>query len=404
MKSICKVFSDWAGCRQECIRISVIKARILMFFIKRSIMQRIRGYKYRAYPNRKQKEFFEQTFGCCRFVYNYYMEKRQRLWREWHDTLSYNEMSKDLSSVLKREYVWLREADSIALQQSLRHLDRAYDNFFKKRTGYPKFRSKRYKQSYRTMNINGSVSIDESSITLPKAGRVKIVNTREFNGRIISATVSRTASGRYYISLQVEENYEILHNTGGKIGLDAGLKVLYTTSDSDIYPNPKTLALHEKRIRRLQRSLSRKQKGSKNSEKARLRLAREHEKISDIRNDIQHKITHKLASENQVVCVENLNVRGMMKDHRLAKSISDASWSELCRKLEYKVRDHGGILIKVPRTYASSQICSCCGRKDSMIKGLSIRRWTCPSCGANHDRDVNAAKNILKKGLEMLAS
>ena len=367
-------------------------------------MQRIRGYKYRAYPNRKQKEFFEQTFGCCRFVYNYYMEKRQRLYGEWHDTLSYNEMCKDLSSVLKREYVWLREADSIALQQSLRHLDRAYDNFLKKRTGYPKFRTKRYKQSYRTMNINSNIILDENSITLPKAGRVKIVNTREFNGRIISATISRTASGRYYISLQVEENYEILPNAGGKIGLDAGLKVLYTTSDSDIYPNPKTLALHEKRIRRLQRSLSRKQKGSKNSEKARLKLAREHEKISDIRNDIQHKITHKLASENQVVCVENLNVRGMMKDHRLAKSISDASWSELCRKLEYKVKDHGGLLIKVPRTYASSQICSCCGRREPMIKDLGIRRWTCPSCGANHDRDVNAAKNILKKGLEMLAS
>ncbi|MBP3896907.1 MAG: IS200/IS605 family element transposase accessory protein TnpB [Mogibacterium sp.] len=367
-------------------------------------MQRIRGYKYRAYPNRKQKEFFEQTFGCCHFVYNYYMEKRQRLWREWHDTLSYNDISKDLSSVLKREYIWLKDADSIALQQSLRHLDRAYDKFFKKHTRYPKFKSKRYKQSYRTMNINGSISIDESSITLPKAGRVKIVNTREFNGRIISATVSRTASGRYYISLQVEEEYEQLPNKGGHIGLDAGLKVLYTTSDSDIYPNPKTLALHEKRIRRLQRSLSRKQKGSKNSEKARLKLAREHEKISDIRNDMQHKITHKLAIENQVVCVEDLNVRGMMKDHRLAKSISDASWSELCRKLEYKVKDHGGTLIKVPRTYASSQICSCCGRKDSMIKDLGIRRWTCPSCGATHDRDVNAAKNILKKGLEMLAS
>ena len=179
---------------------------------------------------------------------------------------------------------------------------------------------------------------------------------------------------------------------------------MYTTSDSDIYLNPKTLSLHEKRIRRLQRSLSRKQKGSKNSEKSRLKLAREHEKISDIRNDIQHKITHKLASENQVVCVEDLNVRGMMRNHRLAKSISDASWSELCRKLEYKVKDHGGILIKVPRTYASSQICSCCGRRDPKVKDLSIRRWTCPSCGTEHDRDVNAAKNILKKGLEMLAS
>ena len=367
-------------------------------------MQRIRGYKYRAYPNKKQKEFFEKTFGCCRFVYNYYMERRQSLWREWHDTLRYNDMCKDLSSVLKGEYVWLREADSIALQQSLRHLDRAYDNFFKKRSAYPNFKSKRYKQSYRTMNINGSISINESSITIPKAGRVKIVNTRDFDGRIIGASVSRTSTGRYYISLQVEEEYEELPNKGGHIGLDAGLKTLYTTSDSDIYLNPKTLSLHEKRIRRLQRSLSRKQKGSKNSEKARLKLAREHEKISDIRNDIQHKITHKLASENQVVCVEDLDVKGMMKDHRLAKHISDASWSELCRKLEYKIADHGGILIKVPRTYASSQICSCCGRKESKLKDLSIRSWICPSCGAEHDRDVNAAKNILEKGLELLAS
>jgi len=367
-------------------------------------MQRIRGYKYRAYPNKKQKEFFEKTFGCCRFVYNYYLEQKQRLWREWRDTLSFNEMSKDLSSVLKRKKEWLKEADSIALQQSLRHLDRAYDNFFRKSGGYPKFKSKRYKQSYRTMNINANISIEGDNIKLPKAGRVKIVNTRDFDGRIISATVSRTSSGRYYISLQVEEEYEVLPNDGGSIGLDAGLKSLYTTSDSDIYPNPKTLSLHEKRMKRLQRSLSRKKKGSKNSEKARLRLAREHEKVSDIRNDIQHKITHKLASENQVVCVEDLAVKGMMKDHRLAKHISDASWSELCRKLEYKIADHGGILIKVPRTYASSQICSCCGRKNAKVKDLNIRSWICPSCGAEHDRDVNAAKNILEKGLEMLAS
>ena len=367
-------------------------------------MQRIRGYKYRAYPNKKQRELFEKTFGCCRFVYNCYLEQKQRLWREWHDTLSYNDMSKDLSGVLKKEDVWLKDADSIALQQSLRHLDKAYDNFFKKRGGYPKFKSKRYKQSYRTMNINSNISIDGNSIKLPKAGKVKIVNSRAFDGRIISATVSRTSSGRYYISLQVEEEYEVLPNGGGSIGLDAGLKSLYTTSDSDIYPNPKTLSLHEKRMKRLQRSLSRKKKGSKNSEKARLRLAREHEKVSDIRNDIQHKITHKLASENQVVCVEDLDVKGMMKDHRLAKHISDASWSELCRKLEYKIADRGGILIKVPRTYASSQICSCCGRKESKLKDLRIRSWICPSCGAEHDRDVNAAKNILEKGLELLAS
>ena len=367
-------------------------------------MKRIRGYKYRAYPNNKQKEFFEKNFGCCRFVYNYYLEAKQKLWREWHDTLSYNEMCRDLTHSVKRENAWLREADSTALQQSLRHLDRAYDNFFRGRGGYPKFKSKKSSQSYRTMNVNGSISIDERTVQLPKAGRVKIVNTRDFEGRILSAAVTKTAGGRYYISLQVEEVYEILPNSGGQIGIDAGLTNLITGSDLNEIINPKTLSRHEKRIRRLQRRLSRKQNGSKNREKARIILAREHEKVTDIRNDFQHKITYKLANENQVVCIEDLDVKGMMQSRRLAKAISDASWSEFYRKLGYKMEDHGGILIKVPRTYPSSQICSCCGEKNPDLKDLSIRRWTCPGCGAEHDRDVNAAKNILEKGLAMIAS
>ena len=246
-------------------------------------MTRIRGYKYRAYPDKKQREFFERTFGCCRFVYNYYLEAKQQIWNEWHDTLSYSEMSKDLSHVLKKENAWLKEADSIALQQSLRHLDRAYDNFFKRRGGYPKFKRKRSAQSYRTMSGNGNISIEGNMINLPKAGYVKIVNTRIFEGRIISATVSRTASDRYYISLQVEEEFEVLPNKGGEIGIDAGLKSLYTDSDANSVINPKAFAKHEKRIRRLQRSLSRKQKGSRNREKTRKKLAIEHEKVSNIR-------------------------------------------------------------------------------------------------------------------------
>ena len=170
-------------------------------------MQRIRGYKYRAYPDKKQKAFFAKNFGHCRYVYNHYLEAKQKKWSEWHDTMSYSEMSYDLTHVLKAEKKWLREADSIALQQSLRHLENAYDNFFKKRSGYPKFKKKRSDQSYRTMNVNGSIAIDGNRIKLPKAGRVKIVNTRAFEGRIISATVSKTSGGRYYISLQVEEEY-----------------------------------------------------------------------------------------------------------------------------------------------------------------------------------------------------
>ncbi len=365
---------------------------------------RIRGYKYRAYPNKKQREFFEKNFGACRFVYNYYLGKRKAKWEERYESMTYAGSSRHLSRELKREHEWLREADSTALQQSLRHLDNAYKNFFAGRGGYPRYRKKRSGQSYRTMNVNDSIRMEGDTIRLPKAGKVKTVNTRAFEGRILSATVSRTVSGRYYISLQVEEEYEILPNKGGKIGMDAGLTTLFATSDRSSIPNPKTLAKHEKKLRRLQRELSRKKQGTKNREKARIRLAREHEKVADIRNDFQHKVTYKLANENQVVCMEELNVKGMMKNHRLAKSISDASWSEFCRKLEYKMADRGGILVRVPGNYPSSQRCSCCGRQERRVKDLSVRKWRCPSCGAEHDRDMNAAVNILNKGLEMLAS
>ena len=367
-------------------------------------MKRIRGYKYRAYPTEKQREFFEKTFGCCRFVYNYYLDMKKSMWTDWHDDMSYSETSSDLSHVLKKEKEWLKEADSTALQQTLRHLDTAYQNFLSKRGGYPQYKSKRSSQSYRAMNVNDNIRIDERSIRLPKAGNVKIKNTRDFDGRILSATVSKTPSGRYYISLQVEEEYEILPNKGGETGLDAGLKALYTDSNGETIDNPRTLKRHEKKIKRLQRRLSRKKKGSKNSEKARIRLAREHEKVTDIRNDFQHKVTHRLASENQVVCIEDLNVKGMIRNHRLAKSISDASWSEFYKKLEYKMEDHGGTLVRVPRTYPSSQLCSCCGYQNREVMDLSIRAWRCPECGAEHDRDVNAAVNILRKGLEILAA
>ena len=367
-------------------------------------MKRIRGYRYRAYPDKKQQEFFFKNFGSCRYVYNHYLAKRKAEWEEWHDTMSYNDTAKDLANNLKKENEWLKEADSSALQQSLRHLDNAYQNFFSKRAGYPKFKRRRSDQSYRTMNNNNSIRIEGDVIRLPKAGKIKIVKTRKFEGRILSATVTMTLSGRYYISLQVEEEYEYLPNKGGKLGIDAGLTVLYTDSKNNKIENPGTLSKHEKRIRRLQRELSRKKNGSKNREKARIRLAREHEKVADIRNDFQHKMTYRLASDNQVVCIEDLNVKGMMRNHRLAGSISDASWSEFFRKLEYKMADRGGTLIRVPRTFPSSQKCSCCGRQNREVRDLSVRTWICPECGTKHDRDVNAAVNILAKGLEMLAS
>jgi putative transposase len=284
-------------------------------------------------------------------VFNHYLDLRKTTWEEQGKSLSYPDTCKELATVLKKENPWLKGADSIALQQSLRHLDTAYSNYFQKRGGYPKFKSKHSAQSYRTMNVHGSIRIDHRAIRIPKAGWVKIKNSRDFDGRIVSATISQAASGKYYISLQVEEEYEILPNDGGVIGLDAGIKVMYTDSYAHYVENPKTLA-----------------------------------------------------NENQVVCVEDLNVKGMMKNHRLARAISDAAWSEFYRKLEYKMEDRGGVLVKVPRTYPSSQLCFNCGSRNHAVKDLSIRTWRCPVCGEVLDRDTNAAINIMEKGLEMLAS
>ena len=367
-------------------------------------MVRIRGYKYRAYPDSRQKDFFQKNFGCCRFVYNHYLSEKKRIWNEEHRTMSRSDMSRDLAGLLKKENPWLKEADSIALQQVLRHLDKAYQGFFSGKNGYPRYKSRRSDQSYRSMNVNGNIRVCGNLIKIPKAGMVKIVNTRDISGRIISATVSRKASGRYYISLQVEEEYGILPNRGGQTGIDLGLKSLYTDSSGKTEENTRIMRGHEKKLRRLQKGVSRKRPGSKNRDKARKKLAREHERVADIRNDWQHKITHRLASENQVVCMEDLNVRGMMRNHRLAGGIADVSWSEFARKLEYKMKDHGGILVKVPRIYPSSQLCSNCGWKNPRVKDLRIRNWICPVCGARHDRDLNAAINILKKGLELLVA
>lgn len=306
-------------------------------------------------------------------------------------------------TLLKDELPWLREADSIALQQSLRHLDRAYDNFFKKKVGYPKFKKRSHEQKYRTMNSHNSIEIKNDRIKLPKLGWVKISNSRSFDGRIVSATVTKTPSGRYYITLQVEEDIVTLSNDGGELGIDLGLKALYTDSNGNSVPNPKVLKKRERKLRRLQRSLSRKQKGSNNRNKARLRVAREHERIADIREDVLNKEAFHLANENQVVCIEDLNVKGMMRNHKLAKSIFDVSWSMLTRKLEWQLEKHGGVLVKVPRFYPSSQTCSACGEVNPEVKDLCVREWICPCCGAVHDRDENAAVNIRAKGLEMLS-
>lgn len=363
-----------------------------------------KGFKARIYPTKVQQDILLKMFGSCRFVYNYFLAERIWSYKENGVSLSYNKTS-NMLTVLKRDkgHLWLNECDSMALQESLRNLDRAFQNFFKGNARFPRFHSKHGKQSYRTRNQGNGIRIVGNTIKIPKVGFVKYKGLKCFNGHIFSATISMSASGKFYISLCVELDDTVLSNNGCVVGLDVGIKEFYTDSNGNSVANPKTYRKHEKKIIREQRKLSRKKKGSSNRNKQRIRLAMQHEKVANIRKDFLHKESFRLANENQVVCVEDLNVKGMLHNHHLAKAISDVSWSKFFRQLEYKTAEHGGIVVKVPTFYPSSQTCSCCGYKNPIVKNLAIREWNCPKCKTQHDRDRNAAINILNKGLEMLA-
>ncbi len=362
------------------------------------------GYKFRIYPNRTQENLINRTLGCARFVFNHFLAVRRDEWKENHHSLTYAKTSKLLTDLKKREETrWLSEVDSMALQESLRNLDRAFQNFFAKGSGYPRFKSKHHhSQSYRTRNQANGIRIIGKRIKLPKVGLVRIKQSRAFEGKIQNATVSRTASGKYFVSLCVETDKASLlqTNRGKQIGIDVGLKAFCSDSNGNTVENPHPLKKLQRKLRREQRRLSRKMPKSVNREKARIRVARVHERIANIRRDFLHKISTRLARENQTVAVEHLNIKGMLRNHKLAKPISDASWGELFRQLSYKTELHGGDLLKVDTFYPSSQTCSICGYQNPLTRNLSIREWDCPACGTHHDRDVNAAKNILRKALE----
>ena len=368
--------------------------------------QILKAYKVRLYPTIDQQVFFAKSFGCVRFIWNKMLSDKIEHYKETKTTL------KNYPAQYKKEFEWLQEVDSLALSKVERHLQKAYQSFFKNGTGFPKFKKKGQRDSYTTNNQKGTVAITNNTVKLPKIGHIKAKLPNRMNGLIKSATITKTATGQYYASVLVETIVDELPNTQSNIGIDLGLTDFIVLSDGSKVANPKFLSKLKHKLAREQKILAkrravakvanRKLSDSRNYQKQKFKVAKVYEQITNSRTDFLHKLSFNLIKNHDVIAIEDLNVKGMVKNHKLAKAISDSSWSTFTTMLAYKAEWYGKTLVKIDRWYPSSKTCSGCNHLLAKAKlPLSLRSWDCPSCLQTNDRDINASINILKEGLKL---
>ena len=357
-----------------------------------------KSFKFRIYPNEDQEILLVKHFGACRFVFNHYLNKRKETYLEDNKSLNYYDNANDLTQLKKDEdYIWLKEINSQSLQSSLRNLDTAYGKFFRKQTKFPRFKSKYDRQSFK---IPQFVKLEENELIIPKfKGGIKINLHREINGEILFATISKSTTGNYYVSLTCEVQCQPYKKTNSKVGIDTGIKDLAILSDGTTYENIRSLKSKLKKLKYEQRQLSKKVKGSSSRDKQRKKLAILHEKITNIRKDYLHKVSTEIVKNHDIISVEDLAVKNIMKNHKLSQAMSDVSLGNFYSMLEYKCDWNDKQFVKIDRFFPSSKMCFKCGWINQDLT-LNIREWKCTSCGEKHDRDFNASKNILKQGLK----